>query len=188
MGGLSVWRHPQPAGVQGRCIGHTDVPVDRRKSKRLAHRMRAWARRERAPKIVTTSPLRRGSDVGRWLASWGWSHRVDARLAELDFGDWDGQRWEQIGAAAVDAWCADFVNHRPGDGEPVAALLERCAAFIADQHDHASACVVGHAGWISAALWQQRRGSEQPRAETWPSAVKYGERVCLMSGATPALT
>jgi alpha-ribazole phosphatase len=38
----------------------------------------------------------RGS--GRWLASWGWSHHVDARLIELDFGAWVGQGWTQIGA------------------------------------------------------------------------------------------
>ena len=41
---LSVWRHPQPVGAAGRCIGHTDLPVDARKAKRLAHRIRQAAR------------------------------------------------------------------------------------------------------------------------------------------------
>ncbi len=174
--GLSVWRHARPSGVAGRCIGRTEVPVDRRKSKRLAHRIRAWARRNGAPRLVITSPLQRGADVGRWLACWGWQHRRDARLLELDFGDWDGRRWADVEVAEIDAWCADFVHARPGGGEPLAALLERCAAFIADSP---RACVVGHAGWISAALWLESSGGTLPEPATWPPAVGYGARVAL---------
>jgi alpha-ribazole phosphatase len=182
MDALIVWRHPRPVAVQGRCIGRTDVAVDRRKSKRLAHRIRAWARRHAAPRVVITSPSRRCADVGRWLARWGWTHRTDARLAELDFGAWDGEPWHHIGAAAVQAWCDDFAAHRPGGGESVAALLERCAAFIADEAG--GACVVGHAGWISAALWLQRSFGAPPDVADWPAAIGYGESVKL--GATRA--
>ncbi len=64
-----------------------------------APRARAGAARGRAP-VVWTSPLRRGADTGRWLARWGWTHRMDARLAELDFGTWDGRSWDAVGAAA----------------------------------------------------------------------------------------
>lgn len=176
MGELIVWRHARPRGVEGRCIGRTDVAVDRRKSKRLAHRIRACARRLGLPRVVLTSPLRRSADVGRWLARWGWRHRLDARLLELDFGDWDGGEWTAIAAARIDAWCADFASHRPGGGESVAALLERCAAFIAEAP---AACVVGHAGWINAALWLERAGGALPEAAAWPHAVGYGTRVEL---------
>ena len=176
MGGLSVWRHARPPGVEGRCIGRTEVPVDHRKSKRLAHRIRAWARRHGAPRLVITSPLRRCADVGRWLARWGWQHRLDARLLELDFGEWDGCGWAAIPLAQIDAWCADFAQHRPGGGEPVAALLERCAAFVKDAP---GACIVGHAGWISAALWLERSDGALPGSATWPRASGYGARVEL---------
>ena len=184
MAGLSVWRHPRPQSASDVCLGRCDVPVDRRKSKRLAHRIRAWAGRRELPRIVVTSPLRRAADVGRWLARWGWRHRIDARLAELDFGAWDGQRWQDIPRAAIDAWCGDFAEHRPGGGEPVAALLERCAAFLADVAPANS--VVGHAGWISAALWLQRSGAAAPEAGAWPPAVRYGERVALTPAADRA--
>ncbi len=184
MAGLSVWRHPRPRAAAGVCLGRRDVPVDRRKSKRLAHRIRAWARRRALPRTVVTSPLRRAADVGRWLARWGWRHRLDARLAELDVGAWDGQRWQDIPRAAIDAWCADFAAYRPGGGEPVAALLERCAAFLAEAAP--TGIVVGHAGWISAALWLQRSGAAAPEAEAWPPAVRYGERVALTRAADPA--
>jgi alpha-ribazole phosphatase len=171
MTGLMVWRHPRPRGVAGRCIGCTDVPVDPRKAKRLAHRIRRAARRDGAARVVWTSPLRRGADVGRWLARWGWSHHVDPRLSELDFGAWDGRPWDTIGAAEVDAWCAAFASHAPGGGESVTVLMARCAAFMST---HPDAWVVGHAGWINAAARVMHGLPPPSAASEWPAPVGYG--------------
>jgi alpha-ribazole phosphatase len=168
-----AWRHPRPKDVAGRCIGHTDVAVDRRKAKRLAHRMRAAARREGWARVVWTSPLCRCADVGRWLARWGWRHRIDARLRELDFGDWDGRRWDAIGAAPVDAWCADFLHGAPGGGESVAQLLARCRELLHELPPQA--CIVAHAGWLNAARCV-RDGVTPTRAAEWPPAPAYGAR------------
>ena len=177
-----VWRHPKPREVAGRCIGRTDVAVDRRKAKRLAHRIRRWVRQHDAPRMVVTSPLQRAACIGRWLAAWGWQHRIDARLSELDFGAWDGQHWDAIGAVAVDAWCVDFAHHTPGGGESVEELLRRCRSFLAEHTGALPSCVVGHAGWISAALWLGR-GSGLPTAVDWPTAVAYSSRVDLPPAA-----
>ena len=178
---LAVWRHPRPLGAQGRCIGHTDLRVDRRKSKRLAHRIRRWARLHGAARVVLTSSLTRAADVGRCLAGWGWQHRVDARLNEMDFGDWDGLPWDSIGAAAVGAWCEAFADHAPGGGESVSELLSRCGALLAElQAAPRTPCVVGHAGWISAAQWLQRGDSRVPGAAEWPRALSYSGRFLLV--------
>ena len=178
---LVVWRHPKPAAdVRGLCIGRTDLPVDRRKTKRLAHRIRRWVRLNQAPREVWTSPLRRAADVGGWLATWGWRHRVDVRLAEMDFGAWEGVRWDEIGAASVDAWCADFATQAPGGGESVAGLLARCEAVRCQLAlSAAPVCIVGHAGWISAATWLDRERGRMPIAAEWPVSVAYGEQIAL---------
>jgi len=176
----AVWRHPPPRDVAGRCVGRTDVAVDSRKAKRLAHRVRQWARRHHAPQVVITSPLRRAADVGRWLARWGWEHRIDARLSELDFGAWDGRPWHEIGAAPVDAWCADFARHAPGGGEPVACLLQRCGAFL---RETPCGIVIAHAGWISAALWLGEHDGQEPSAAQWPAAVRYASLTALRARA-----
>jgi alpha-ribazole phosphatase len=171
---LHVWRHPRPRAVASRCIGRrTDVPVDPRRAKRLAHRIRQHARRHGLTQKVWTSPLRRCADVGRWLARWGWRHRVDTRLCELDFGDWDGQSWHTIDRSAVDAWCADFAHHAPGGGESVVQLFARCRAFLADVQDSGETCVVGHGGWMNAMALIAAGGSAPHRAADWPAPPGY---------------
>jgi alpha-ribazole phosphatase len=171
---LTVWRHPKPRDVAGRCIGHTDVSVDPRKIKRLAHRMRRAARQQDLPRVVWTSPLQRCFLVGRCLARWGWQHHVDARLSEMNFGAWDGLRWSDIGVEAVDVWCADFAAHAPGGGESVSQVLARCQSIWAEfSAAQKPLCVVGHAGWISALNWLLASGITLPTAADWPASVAY---------------
>jgi alpha-ribazole phosphatase len=178
--GLTVWRHPRPDGAAGLCVGRTDLPVDARRAKRLAHRIRSRARREGWPRVVFTSPLQRSADVGRWLRRWGWLHRIDERVREIDFGDWDGMAWAAVGKAAVDAWRDDFTEHQPGGcGESVSALVARCRSFITDVGEQ-HACVVGHAGWINAARWAAGANPPPWSAADWPRAVNYGVAVDLV--------
>jgi len=176
---LSVWRHPKPIGAAGRCIGRTDLPVDPRKAKRLAHRIRRHARSHRLPREVWTSPLRRAANVGDWLARWGWVHRIEPTLAEADFGEWDGQRWDDIGEPAITAWCADFSAYDAHGGESVAALFARCAGSLTALSARADCCVVAHAGWINAARRLSSGQGVPSAASEWPVGVGYGSRVDL---------
>lgn len=161
---LWAWRHPRAEGAGGRCIGRTDLAVDARRAKRLAHRIRATARRHGLPRCVWVSPLQRARAVGRWLARWGWQVRVDARLAELDFGRWDGQPWACIACAEVEAWQADLLHHAPGGGEPLAALAARVQAFVAERDG--PALVVTHGGWLNAL--RLPAGARSLAAADWP--------------------
>jgi alpha-ribazole phosphatase len=172
---VHAWRHPAAIGAAGRCIGRTDLRVDARRAKRLAHRVRAFARRQGLPRIVVTSPLERCRAVGRWLARWGWRHRIDAALLEVDFGQWDGRAWTAVAREAVDAWCADFVDHAPGGGEPVASLLRRVRSFEPAQ----ARLLIGHGGWLCAALWLRDQGDARPRSEQWPAPPRHGQRLGL---------
>lgn len=167
------WRHPRARGAAGRCIGRTDLPLDRRKAKRLAHRIRAFARQHGLPRRVATSPLQRARDVGRWLQRWGFELQVDARLAEMDFGAWDGRRWAEIPFEQVSAWEADFLQRRPGgSGESLADLLARVQAWLADAD--APRLLVTHGGWINAARHLQQAGGAPPVAARWPAPPPHG--------------
>jgi alpha-ribazole phosphatase len=166
---LLIWRHPRVA-AEGRCIGSCDVPVDRRRAKRLAHRVRTLARNEGIAREVWTSPQQRCRAVGEWLQRWGFVHRVDADLRELNFGTWEGRQWSDIDPAEVAAWEADFVHHAPGGGEPLWSLMQRVQRFV-DRCD-APRLVVSHAGWVSA-LHCLHQGIT-PSAARWPAPLPHG--------------
>ena len=170
-----AWRHPRTRGAEGLCIGRCDAPVDRRKAKRLARRVDRAARAAGLPRVVVTSTLRRSAEVGRWLRRRGWVHRRDPALVELDFGRWEGQRWSGIARGQVDAWCADFMDHAPGGGESLRALLDRAAAWQATE----SVVVIGHAGWMLARRWLQDGRPGPATAAEWPQAPRHGERWVL---------
>lgn len=170
---LIAWRHPKPIGAEGRCIGaRTDLAVDPRKAKRLAHRIRRTTRREGLPRVVAVSPLRRCRDVGRWLRRWGFRCIVDARLIECDFGRWDGRRWDEIARGEIDAWAADLHDYRPGGGESVAMLLERVRAVTSDAP---TGLLVTHGGWLSGLRWLRYGDGQVPDSGNWPATLGFAD-------------
>ena len=167
---LWVWRHPRPQHVEGRCIGRTDVPIDPRRARRLARQIQRAARVNGLPHVVWTSPLQRCADVGRWLKRWGWTHRIDAALSEMDFGAWDGKSWSAIARDEVEAWNADFASYAPGSGESVTALLARVRLW----QRSGITLMVGHAGWMRARRWSESAKNTPLTATAFPAAPKYG--------------
>lgn len=175
MPAFTIWRHPRPRGAEGRCIGaRTDLPVDPRKAKRVAHRIRAHARRQGLPREVVTSPLTRAAAVGRWLERWGFCWRVDPHLVEMDFGAWDGRAWSDIPPADFGRWMGDFCGFDFDGGEALDALLMRAKTW-----QPPCALAVGHGGWINARCW--RGGAPTP--SNWPRPPAYGRPTSVPSAA-----
>jgi len=146
---LILVRHPAPDLASGLCYGRSDVPVA---SIELAS-VRASLQTSLPRQVpVYSSPLSRCLDLASLLARDldAGAVRVDARLAEMDFGAWEMQAWHDIARAAIDAWAADLVHYRPGGGENVLAMASRVQSFL--QHllreQHGSVIVVCHAGTI----------------------------------------
>jgi alpha-ribazole phosphatase len=175
---ILAWRHPRAEGGAGRCIGRTELRVPLRRAKRLAHRVRQAARRLAAPRCVWVSPRLRCRAVGRVLRGFGFAVTVDERLAELDFGTWDGRRWSEIPAAEVEAWGADLLHHAPGGGEALVALASRVHAFAleavqAARGDQGPRLVLTHGGWLNA-LCHVPPGTGSLPAAAWPAPPRHG--------------
>ena len=177
---LWCWRHPRCAAAAGRCIGRTDLTVDPRRARRLAHRIRATARHEGLTREAWVSPLRRCRAVGDWLRRWGWRVHVDPRLVEMDFGRWDGRHWHDIPFAEVATWERDLLDHAPGGGESLAQLQRRVAGF----RDEAMAAgaprvLVTPGGWLQALRrvggdGDDAIGKGPIDAATWPTPPPCG--------------
>ena len=101
--------------------------------------------------------------------------RLDARLAEMHFGDWEGLAWSAIPRIELDAWAADVTGYAPPGGESVASVQARALAFVGGL-DVPEAIVVTHAGIIRVL---RAASLGRPLASCLDDRVAYGEVVEL---------
>jgi alpha-ribazole phosphatase len=104
------------------------------------------------------------------------SLREDDRLVEMNFGAWEGQRWEAIARNELDAWTADFRHWRCGGAESVGDIMHRVGAALEDTKASTHAAVwITHAGVIRAARLIANGQATIERADQWPvQAPSYG--------------
>lgn len=142
-------RHPPPIIDSGVCYGRLDV--DCQDPEPFARQLRPQLP---AGLVVYSSPLRRALRLAQELSP----HTpvcIDPRLAEIDFGAWEGQRWDDIDRHGIDAWATNVSGFTPPGGESVADLQARACHFAATLKG--DAIVVTHAGIMRALAchWRQ---------------------------------
>lgn len=154
---LYLIRHPPPLVAPGLCYGSTDLAVLPAQQERVA----AQLAKVLPPGLVLySSPLQRCAGLAQALAQrlGGGPVRYDARLAELDFGQWEMQPWDAIPRTQIDAWASDVAHYQPGAGESVAHMAQRISAFMDALRQSAPAqpppdsILVCHAGTIRLLL------------------------------------
>ena len=181
--GPTLWllRHAPVLAAPGLCYGRTDLPADPAATRRAAETLAKQLPRRT---VVKTSPLQRCELLALDLQALrpDLAFKTDARLAEMDFGDWEGQPWGHIPRAAFDAWLADFAAAPPGEGgETVRALMARVGAAWDDwRASGADALWVTHAGVMRAALLLARGVRLPASAADWPADdLPFGEVLAL---------
>ena len=175
-----IWlvRHAQPLIAPGVCYGALDVPAD---GAATQHAASSFAQRLPPEARVLVSPLLRCQQLAQALQVLRPDLRfdTDARLAEMNFGAWEGQRWDALPPGAFDAWTNDFWHHRVGGGECVADFMGRVAevwdAAVAESLPGVPQVWLTHAGVIRAARLTASGQREVWSAEDWPAAApSYG--------------
>jgi alpha-ribazole phosphatase len=169
---MRLWlvRHPLVQLAPGICYGASDVPADPAHTAQCA----AQLARELPHGVAgACSPLGRCRSLADALARLrpDLHFSTDARLAEMDFGHWEGQPWDGIGRAAMAAWTQDFARHRPGDGESVSDFIARVQSALQATAalDVPEALWVTHAGVIKAVRWLLSGKGPLERADQWPT-------------------
>ena len=141
-------RHPRPLIEAGVCYGRLDIDCENPLP--VAERLKSAL----PPGVpVISSPLRRARRLAEALADQVF---IDERLAEIDFGEWEGKRWDDIERKAIDAWATDVSGFTPPGGESVAGLQRRVIDF-ADSLDCSRVALVSHAGVLRALVGHWRR-------------------------------
>lgn len=170
---MKLWlaRHAAPQVEAGICYGRSDIAA-RAQATRKAALALAAALPPGLP--VHCSPLQRCEQLASVLRGLrpDLVHKSDARLAEMDFGGWEGRTWDEVGESAVSEWTAAFFTHRPGGGESVQAFMARVAAALQETLASGAGTVwITHAGVIRAVNLLVSGVRRVDRASDWPQAA-----------------
>ncbi|MCU0482854.1 MAG: histidine phosphatase family protein [Chloroflexi bacterium] len=125
--GLTDRSEPEQHLGQGIDIGLS--VAGRRQSRALARRIGG----ERFDRIAA-SPLLRARETAAVLAG-DRPVRIDARLAEMDYGAWEGMTYEQVDAHDADLrrrWLADPAGRACPGGESGDGVAARARSFLGD--------------------------------------------------------
>ncbi len=162
-------RHTQTATDPGLCYGQSDVALADSFENELAKLY------DKLPEFdddckVFSSPLTRCLQLAETFSD---AVTTDPRLQELDFGDWEGQRFDDIEADVLQHWMDDFVTVAPPNGENFEDLYRRADSFwqelLAVKAEQV--VVVTHAGVIRALL---ARALNLPLANSFQLRIDSG--------------
>lgn len=189
---MKLWllRHARVLAPPGLCYGATDLPADP-EATQLAARDAATVLPAGLP--VWVSGLQRARQLADGLRALRPDlglPRQDVRLNEMDFGHWEGQAWDNIPRAAVDAWTHHFAHHRFGGVESTLDVIDRVAAALNDVFTEmgpvGEALWVTHAGVAKAVMVLAARGSQPlQHASDWPAKGLRPGELCAVDLSWP---
>ncbi len=156
---LTLVRHTSLDIAPSICYGQSDVSVSVNfENERIALQKKLAAFEFDA---IYASPLKRCHQLAQALCAdelFGHASeniKLDARLKELHFGDWEMSPWEAIPREKFDVWADDYANLAPPNGETFSELHARAKSFLEDVSSHSqgkSILVVTHGGFIRALI------------------------------------
>lgn len=183
---MRLWlaRHARPLVDEGLCYGALDMAADQNETAAAAARLAGIL-----PQAVgvVSSPLRRCTQLAQALALLrpDLVPRLDARLAEMDFGSWEGRAWNGLDRGDIEAWTNDFATYRVGaTGESVSTFVARIDAIL--QETRSAGCDqawIAHGG-VFKVLVRRLGGLELAKASDWPvETLEWGEWHMFQIGA-----
>lgn len=102
--------------------------------------------------VIYCSPLKRCKDLATAL---NFENIIyENSLMEMNFGDWENKKWNDLNQDELNNWMADFVNIKTPNGENLIELFERVKFFFDNlrRQKHKKILLITHAGVIRC-LW-----------------------------------
>lgn len=169
-------RHTSVAVERGVCYGQTDVPLADTFLSEAENVIKRLREIDPDGKHVYTSPLQRCV----MLASiCGYSDAIqDARLKEMNFGEWEMQRYDDIKDPRLQEWYDDYFHVCATGGESFEDQQERLRSFILSlkENDIEECLIFTHGGIIMQAMLLAGVYNEDEIFNHQPS---YGD-VCVL--------
>lgn len=166
-------RHTETTCEKGICYGQSDV--------NLVHPFESVFENilSQLPSeaIILSSPLKRCVTLAKYIQNniKTISYEEDKRLMEMNFGDWEMKKWNDISPEQLNPWMEDFVNIRVSNGESFVDLHKRVSDFLSEQKSKPTdipLIIIAHAGVIRSILCYH---SSLPLKDAFQNKVDFGE-------------
>lgn len=166
---VTLIRHTSVDVPKGVCYGQTDVPVAASFPEEAEKTKRALNGKHFD--IVFSSPLTRA----RLLAEYcGYNNYItDDRLLEMNMGDWEMKRYDDIKDDNLQKWYDDYMHVATTNGESYPMVYKRLASFLDElkTKDYKSVAIFAHCGiLLCAGIY----GGLFPEEGCFKHAVDYG--------------
>ena len=163
-------RHTSVDVPPGTCYGWSDVPV-RDTFEQEAAETKRQLETYGPIDAAFTSPLTRARKLAAFC---GYPDALaDPRLKEMNMGDWEMQRFDDISDPYLETWYDDYMHLPTPNGESFPMQLERVSHFL-DQlrtQDYRRVAVFAHGGvLICAGIY----GGLFAKDGAWSHLVPYG--------------
>jgi alpha-ribazole phosphatase len=174
---LLLVRHLKPLIESGICYGASDVPAEQSQTshERLIKALSVY-NLDKNTKIYT-SPLTRCVQLSKTLRQTFHFNELNicAELAELNFGDWEMQKWDDIDRSQIDAWANDLMAFQFPNGESALIMRSRIKRWLSVLPKH-DCVVVCHGGTIRQMLSILEH---TPMSELLKRSIGFGEVISV---------
>ncbi|MDR2451907.1 MAG: histidine phosphatase family protein [Candidatus Accumulibacter sp.] len=176
-GRILLIRHTRLAVAPGVCYGRADIPLA---PTFAAEAVEVLARMPWTPAEIWTSPAVRCMRLADAFGIPAKRVRVDSRLLELDFGEWENRAWESFRSPQSEAWARDPLKVRPPGGETAAELHLRVGQARDEllarvmTEENLRVAVITHAGVIRS--WRAH-ASGRSLADFFGEPVPHGQPI-----------
>ena len=162
-------RHTETVCEKGICYGQADVEIQ----EDYLPLFESIKKEIPEDAIVYSSPLKRCVILANYISKGNF--KTDSRLMEMNFGDWELKKWNDIPEDEINPWMQDFVNVSVLNGESFVELYERVNIFfdeIKKINPSKPVVIITHAGVIRSALCKI---SKLPLKDAFQNKVNFGE-------------
>lgn len=162
-------RHTVPAIKKGVCYGQSDLDISNtfeNESTQILNSIQF----DSTTKIYS-SPLKRCVKLAQKFSN---NITIDDRLMEINFGDWELKKWDDIPRKESDSWMQDFVNVSTPNGEAYKDLSKRANQVFLEitKNETPKIIIVTHAGVIRSIV---SKINDIPLSKSFDLKIEYGQ-------------
>ncbi len=167
-------RHTTPKIEKGVCYGQSDINVEESFEKETSIIQNQITHLDKNIAFFS-SPLKRCRLLAEKLSK---KVSFDDRLKELNFGDWELKKWDDIDKKTLDVWMNDFVNIAPTNGESYIDMFGRTSELLKELKEKGikKAVIITHAGVIRS---MNAFVNQIPLKDSFNLKVPYGAIIKL---------